>query len=148
MNALMANVWDVTSRNATLSARCKNGFDIAIAILIRGFDALGEWQDRARERRQLMGMSDRGLGDLGLARTVIDAEAKPLGRSGGYSAYVRHGAVGRGALASRPAMANPTTKPLICAHHAMPPAVSWVSWKAPWSTWIPNHRAVNQTADR
>lgn len=75
MNALIANVWDVTSRNATLSARCKNGFNIAIAILIRGFDALGEWQDRARERRQLMGMSDRGLSDLGLARTVIDAEA-------------------------------------------------------------------------
>ena len=75
MNALIANVWGVTSRNATLSARCKDGFKIATEILIRGFDVLGDWQDRARERRQLMGMSDRGLRDLGLARTVIDAEA-------------------------------------------------------------------------
>ena len=48
---------------------------IAIGMLIRAFDALGNWQDRARERRQLMGMSDRGLHDLGLTRNVIDSEA-------------------------------------------------------------------------
>lgn len=50
-------------------------FTVAKGLLIWVFDVLGEWQDRARERRQLMGMSDRALGDLGLARTVIDSEA-------------------------------------------------------------------------
>lgn len=60
----------------------KSRFTNAREILIRFFDALGDWQDRARERRQLMGMSERGLHDLGLARTAIDAEAnRPFWRN-------------------------------------------------------------------
>ena len=53
----------------------KDRFTNGREILIRAFDTLGDWQDRMHERRQLMGMSDRGLHDLGLTRDVIDAEA-------------------------------------------------------------------------
>jgi uncharacterized protein YjiS (DUF1127 family) len=75
MTALMGTAWGVAARPSATRLRGKDRFMIAIGMLIRAFDALGNWQDRARERRQLMGMSDRGLHDLGLTRNVIDSEA-------------------------------------------------------------------------
>jgi len=75
MSILMAQRCDDFPENALPQFQNTGRFTIVREILIRVFDALGEWQDRARERRQLLGMSDRGLHDLGLARTVIDAEA-------------------------------------------------------------------------
>ena len=48
-------------------------------IFIRTLDRLGEWQQRAAERRMLMTLDDRVLGDLGLNRDSVDAEAsKPF----------------------------------------------------------------------
>ncbi len=75
MNAGMAQVCGVAPTISATPVRGQDRFAAAKEILIWAFDSLGDWQDRARERRQLMGMSDRGLHDLGLARTVIDAEA-------------------------------------------------------------------------
>lgn len=48
-------------------------------ILIRAFDRIGDWQQRSAERRMLMTLDDRVLGDLGLSRDSVDAEAsKPF----------------------------------------------------------------------
>ncbi len=50
-------------------------------FLIRVFDAMGDWQDRAAARRRLMTLDERALHDLGLNRDAIDAEAhKPFWR--------------------------------------------------------------------
>jgi len=50
-------------------------------ILIHALDALGDWQERAAERRALMTLDDRALHDLGLNRGSADAEAsKPFWR--------------------------------------------------------------------
>ncbi len=82
MSILMAQCCGDVSESATPQFSDKTRSINAREILIRAFDALGDWQDRARERRQLMGMSDRGLHDLGLARTAIDAQAtRPFWRN-------------------------------------------------------------------
>jgi len=75
MSILMSQRCGDVFESATPQLSDKFRFTNAREILVRFFDALGDWQDRARERRQLMGMSDCGLHDLGLVRTVIDAEA-------------------------------------------------------------------------
>ena len=49
----------------------------ALATLI---DTLLDWQERARQRRQLLGLSDQALGDFGASRA--DAE-----REGGKAAW-------------------------------------------------------------
>lgn len=82
MSILMAQRCGGVSESAMPRFSDKIRFTNVREILIRAFDALGDWQDRARERRQLMGMSDRGLHDLALARTAIDAEAnRPFWRN-------------------------------------------------------------------
>jgi uncharacterized protein YjiS (DUF1127 family) len=43
-------------------------------LLVRAFDFLGEWQDRAAARRQLMVLDDRVLHDLALDRSAAAAE--------------------------------------------------------------------------
>ncbi|MBI4184813.1 MAG: DUF1127 domain-containing protein [Proteobacteria bacterium] len=49
--------------------------------LIRVFDALVDALERARARRRLMALSDRGLADLGLGRSEAFREsAKPCWR--------------------------------------------------------------------
>ena len=49
------------------------------ALLIRVFDALGAWQDRAMERHRLAGFDDRMLQDIGVDRAAAAAEAgKPF----------------------------------------------------------------------
>ena len=51
----------------------------AKAILIQTLDRVGDWHQRAAERRMLMTLDDRVLGDLGLNRDSVDAEAsKPF----------------------------------------------------------------------
>lgn len=41
-----------------------------------------DWQDRARQRRQLLGLSDRALQDFGASRVDADGEgSKPFWRS-------------------------------------------------------------------
>jgi uncharacterized protein YjiS (DUF1127 family) len=73
---------DGVSGRAMPRVQGKDRFVSAREILIRVFNLLGEWQDRRHERRQLMGMSERGLHDLGLTRDGIDAEAaKPFWKS-------------------------------------------------------------------
>jgi len=48
-------------------------------ILILALDRVGDWHQRAAERRMLMRLDDRVLGDLGLNRDSVDAEAsKPF----------------------------------------------------------------------
>jgi uncharacterized protein YjiS (DUF1127 family) len=50
-------------------------------ILIHALDAVGDWQERAAERHRLMTLDERALGDLGLNRDSVDAEAsKPFWR--------------------------------------------------------------------
>jgi uncharacterized protein YjiS (DUF1127 family) len=53
----------------------------AQAALLRATDALLDWQDRARQRRQLLSLGDRALMDLGRSRAEAEAEAgKPFWR--------------------------------------------------------------------
>lgn len=50
-------------------------------ILIQALDRVGDWHQRAAERRMLMTLDARVLGDLGLNRDSVDAEAsKPFWR--------------------------------------------------------------------
>ena len=56
--------------------------DFLIPILVRFLDALGEWQDRAAQRRRLGALDNRMLGDIGIDRATAAAEAaKPFWRS-------------------------------------------------------------------
>lgn len=51
-------------------------------LLIVVFDKLGDWQERAGQRRQLMALDARMLHDIGLCRTTaIDEAAKPFWKS-------------------------------------------------------------------
>ena len=62
-------------------ARGSSGPGRSQARLIRVFDALGAWQDRAMERRRLAGFDDRMLHDIGVDRAAAAAEAgKPFWR--------------------------------------------------------------------
>lgn len=56
----------VSATHLTLK-RLANGFAHAI-------DTLLDWQDRARQRRQLLGLSDRALGDFGASRADAERE--------------------------------------------------------------------------
>ena len=50
-------------------------------ILLRLFESLGRWQQRARSRRDLMAMDDHLLKDIGLSRADAWQEAdKPFWR--------------------------------------------------------------------
>jgi uncharacterized protein YjiS (DUF1127 family) len=50
-------------------------------LFARGLDALRTWQQRSRERRDLLSLSERLLRDIGLGRMAIEREAcKPLWR--------------------------------------------------------------------
>jgi uncharacterized protein YjiS (DUF1127 family) len=58
-------------------------FDALLVRAIAGHKALlrriGEWQQRAAERRQLMMLTDRDLRDIGISRSEAEAEAsKPF----------------------------------------------------------------------
>ena len=60
---------------ASLSEIAKSALDFSSALLI----ALMDWQYRAHERRQLLGLSDRALADFGASRADAAAEGdKPF----------------------------------------------------------------------
>ncbi len=46
------------------------------SAILRAFDALLRWQERAAERRRLSGMEDYILRDIGLSRADIDQEVR------------------------------------------------------------------------
>jgi uncharacterized protein YjiS (DUF1127 family) len=48
------------------TARRPSGFARIQDLLIRAFDALSAWQERARDRRQLAALDDRMLHDIGV----------------------------------------------------------------------------------
>jgi uncharacterized protein YjiS (DUF1127 family) len=55
--------------------------ETAMRFLHRVIDILLEWNERARQRRQLARLDDRLLGDLGLSRVDAEQEArKPFWR--------------------------------------------------------------------
>lgn len=52
------------------------------SIVLRLFDGLLSWQDRARQRHLLAGLDDHLLKDIGLSRADADREsAKPFWRA-------------------------------------------------------------------
>jgi uncharacterized protein YjiS (DUF1127 family) len=58
----------------------------AMEVVINGFsamiDTLLDWQERARQRRELLGLGDRALQDFGSCRAEADAEgSKPFWQS-------------------------------------------------------------------
>ena len=53
-----------------------------ISLFARAMDSLGAWRVRARERRQLSGLSDVMLKDIGVSRADASKEfEKPFWRS-------------------------------------------------------------------
>jgi uncharacterized protein YjiS (DUF1127 family) len=44
-------------------------------LLARSLDALRTWQQRSRERRDLLSLSERLLRDIGLSRAAVEREA-------------------------------------------------------------------------
>lgn len=44
------------------------------SLMVKLFDMLGEWQERARERRQLMTLDSRALADVAITRAEAEAE--------------------------------------------------------------------------
>lgn len=69
--------WDQTSRNHAESDRWSRVREIARAVL-RGLDQAG---NRARERRQLAGLSEYQLRDIGISRAEAGTEIeKPFWR--------------------------------------------------------------------
>jgi uncharacterized protein YjiS (DUF1127 family) len=70
-------VLDRTAKGPTLTTRT---FSAALARSVaRGIDQLLEWQDRARQRRQLAALEGHILKDLGLSRADVARESgKPF----------------------------------------------------------------------
>lgn len=63
------------------SPRTQRARNAATETLIALFDRLAEWQQLARQRRELRQMSDRELKDVGLSRADAEREAaKPFWR--------------------------------------------------------------------
>ncbi len=57
------------------------GFERAKDFLIRFFDAVGEWQERAATRRRLASLDNRMLHDIGIDEATAATEsAKPFWR--------------------------------------------------------------------
>jgi uncharacterized protein YjiS (DUF1127 family) len=49
------------------------------SLLARSLDALHTWQQRSRERHDLLSLSERLLGDIGISRAAIEQDAcKPF----------------------------------------------------------------------
>lgn len=61
--------------------RVRRGWGNAQRLLIRVWDTLSDWQERAAQRRQLAGLDDRLLADIGCGRGEAIAESlKPFWR--------------------------------------------------------------------
>ena len=69
------------SEGANDSARRSPARGAAVEVLFALFDRLAEWQQRARQRRELGQMTDREIKDIGLSRADAEREAsKPFWR--------------------------------------------------------------------
>jgi uncharacterized protein YjiS (DUF1127 family) len=63
-------------RHGLVTARFRR---IIRSRLARSLDALHTWQQRSRERRDLLSLSERLLRDIGLSRAAVEREAcKPF----------------------------------------------------------------------
>jgi uncharacterized protein YjiS (DUF1127 family) len=70
------------SSHATLAALRPAGAPSLQARLGGLVDLLLTWQQRARERRQLLGLNDQMLRDIGIGRAEVEAEtSKPFWRA-------------------------------------------------------------------
>jgi uncharacterized protein YjiS (DUF1127 family) len=65
----------LTSLPATATAAAAHRTRVWLRALARAADRLLTWQERARQRRQLEGLSDHMLRDIGLTRADVMAEA-------------------------------------------------------------------------
>jgi uncharacterized protein YjiS (DUF1127 family) len=54
----------------------RSALDLPAKALLRGFDRLAAWQQRAYERRQLRMLDDHMLHDVGLSRADVESEAR------------------------------------------------------------------------
>ena len=64
-------------------AKAANAYKLAgfTAILRRAFETLTKWQERANGRRELLGLNERMLHDIGISRADAEREAdKPFWR--------------------------------------------------------------------
>ena len=72
----------VASERASASPRTHRARNAAIEALIALFDRLADWQQLARQRRELRQLSERELKDIGLSRADVEREAaKPFWRT-------------------------------------------------------------------
>lgn len=74
----MARAWEVESG----IPRARGRLDVAWReVAARWLDRLGDWEQRAGQRRQLAELDDRALADIGRSRAEAMAEAaKPFWR--------------------------------------------------------------------
>jgi len=68
------------------AARFGRGFDISLkglgTLIVSATDTVLDWQDRVRQRRNLLEMDDHLLRDIGLSRADLEHEAaKPFWRA-------------------------------------------------------------------
>jgi uncharacterized protein YjiS (DUF1127 family) len=74
-----AMVWESPAQRRDLVT--SRFWRIIRSLLARGLDALRIWQQRSRERRDLLSLNERLLRDIGLSRTAVEREAcKPFWR--------------------------------------------------------------------
>jgi uncharacterized protein YjiS (DUF1127 family) len=67
---MRSRTWDQSSRNHAGADRGKRLREIVRAALC----VIGGWRERARERRQLAGLSEFQLRDIGLSRAEVEIE--------------------------------------------------------------------------
>ena len=71
----------IRSSHATLAGLRPHSRSAWRARLTEAFDLLLTWYERARQRRELQGLSDHMLHDMGIGRADVEAEAaKPFWR--------------------------------------------------------------------
>ena len=79
MNVQSSVLLSAECGHRTWKLRPASAWRHAKEILIHTSDRIGDWQQRSAERRMLMTLDERVLGDLGLSRDSADAEAsKPF----------------------------------------------------------------------
>ena len=67
------------SGSSSLAVRSRSGLRSIEDFLIRFFDHIADWQERAESRRRLRTLDDRMVRDIGLDAAQRDAEAaKPF----------------------------------------------------------------------
>ena len=71
----------MTAGNARLTPKSTGPRASLSTLAVRLFDAIGDWGDRAEQRRALAGASDHVLHDIGVSRLDAEGESeKPFWR--------------------------------------------------------------------